>query len=85
MERYIRATTITPHDTTRLTATPHDALFVALAASDATTVVDVTVQFVAGTSHTFRVPSGVILPFAVVRVMSTGTTANLIVKALRKG
>lgn len=84
MERYTRATTITPHDTTRL-AFRHDALFVALAASDATTVVDVTVQFEVGTSHTFRVPSGVILPFAVARVMATGTTANLIVKALLRG
>jgi hypothetical protein len=82
---FTTATAITPSDTAKITV-PHHGLFVGLATGDATTVVDLVVQFKAGTSFTFhKIPAGIILPITVERVMATGTTASLVVTALFRG
>jgi hypothetical protein len=73
-----RVFTITPSDSARVEV-PHSALWVGLA--DAT----VAVKMQDGTARTFRVPSGVILPFKVTHVMATNTTSSLLVFALDKG
>lgn len=82
---FIRGTVITPSDSNLLTV-PHHALHVGLAAGTATSVVDLVVQFDAGTSITFnKIPAGFILPIRVERVMATGTTPSLVVTALERG
>lgn len=77
MHRYSKATAITPHDTNKVTRA-FDAIFVSTTAAASTDMVNLAVQFTLGTTVTFRVPAGVIIPVAPQRVMSTGTDATQI-------